>query len=131
MKVIHEFKEFAIKGNVVDLAVGVVIGASFGKIVTSLVNDIIMPPISLLLGGVDFSHKSFVIKQATESASAISINYGLFINNIIDFLIVSFAIFFVIRQINRLKREKPEPTQEQETPADIKLLTEIRDLLNK
>jgi len=109
---IKEFKEFAMKGNVLDMAVGIIIGAAFGKIVTSLVNDVIMPPIGLVLGNVDFSSLAIALRQKTEAAPAVSIRYGAFINTIIDFLIVAFAIFIVIKQLNRLKRPAPaeQPT---------------------
>jgi large conductance mechanosensitive channel len=132
MKMIEEFKEFAIKGNVIDLAVGVIIGAAFGKIVTSLVSDIIMPPIGLLTGEVDFSEKAFVIKGATDIAEAVTINYGIFINNTVNFIIVAFAIFLIIKQINKLKRkEEAKPPAEKKESEDIKLLREIRDSLQK
>jgi len=132
MKIIEEFKEFAIKGNVIDLAVGVIIGAAFGKIVTSLVNDIIMPPIGLLTGEVDFSEKAIVIKQASESVEAVTINYGIFINNTVNFIIVAFAIFIIIKQINKMKRkEEAKPPAEKKESAEITLLREIRDSLNK
>ncbi|HPT69993.1 MAG TPA: large conductance mechanosensitive channel protein MscL, partial [Syntrophomonas sp.] len=111
-----EFREFAVKGNMIDLAIGVIIGAAFGKIVTSLVNDIIMPPIGLLLGKVDFSSlyinlsgKSFASLDEAVKAGAPLIKYGAFINNIIDFLIVAFVIFLVIKQINRMKKQEPAP----------------------
>ncbi|MDX1536002.1 MAG: large-conductance mechanosensitive channel protein MscL [Candidatus Spechtbacterales bacterium] len=107
---LKEFKEFAMKGNVVDMAVGIIIGTAFGKIVSSLVSDVIMPPFGLLLGGVDFADKAFVLKQATDTASAVSINYGLFINTIINFLIVAFSIFIVIKQMQRFKK-KEEPVK--------------------
>jgi len=112
MSLLQEFKEFAVKGNVVDMAVGVVIGGAFGKIVASLVNDVIMPPIGLLLGKVDFSQLSLTLKEATEGTAAVTINYGKFINNMVDFTIVAFCIFLVIKQINRLKRTPPpaDPT---------------------
>jgi len=126
---LQEFKKFAIKGNVVDMAVGIIIGAAFGKIVSSLVADIIMPPIGVLLGGVDFSSLSITLKKATEGAAAITINYGLFINTIIDFVIISFAIFILVKQINRFK--KKEEDKPKETPEDILLLREIRDSLKK
>lgn len=128
----QEFKKFAIKGNAVDMAVGIIIGAAFGKIVTSLVVDIIMPPIGVLLGGIDFSNLVITLKQATETAPAVSINYGMFINTVLDFLIVAFAIFIMVKQIERLKKketEKPiEPAKETE---EIILLREIRDALKK
>lgn len=127
---IEEFKEFAIKGNVIDLAVGVIIGAAFGKIITSLVNDVIMPPIGLLTGEVDFSEKVITIKQATETAEAVTINYGIFINNTVNFLIVAFVIFFAVKQINKMKRkEEAKPPSEKKESEDIKLLREIRDSL--
>lgn len=133
MKMLKEFKEFAMKGNVVDLAVAVVIGGAFGKIVTSFVNDVIMPPIGLLLGGADFSNLKVVMKAATEEAEAVTLNYGSFINTLMDFLIVALAIFVVIKGLNSLKKKKeeapppppPGPTKEET------LLTEIRDLLAK
>src|SRR6185436_14542843 len=103
MSIVKEFKEFAVKGNVVDLAVGLIIGAAFGKIVTSLVNDVIMPPIGLLLGNVDFSKLEFVVSPGPPE---VAIRYGLFINSVIDFLIVALAVFLVIKQINRLKRKE-------------------------
>lgn len=130
-----EFKEFAVKGNVIDLAIGVIIGGAFGKIVTSLVNDIIMPPIGLILGGVDFTKLSITLKSATEEAAAVTINYGAFINNVIDFLIIAFTIFIVIRQMNRLKRKeekKEEKKEEAKGPTEeVLLLREIRDSLKK
>ncbi|GKU27432.1 large-conductance mechanosensitive channel protein MscL [Clostridium folliculivorans] len=126
-----EFKEFAVKGNVIDLAVGVVIGGAFGKIVTSLVNDIIMPIIGALTGGINFTYLKFVIKEASGSKEALTLNYGSFIQNIIDFLIVSFSIFLFIKLINKLKREKKAEVVKAEvkTPEEVLLLQEIRDLL--
>ena len=134
---LKEFKEFAMRGSVVDLAVGVVIGAAFGKIVTSLVDDIIMPPIGLALGGVDFSNFFFVIKgdravdtlTAAKAAKHVTINYGLFINAVINFLIVAFVLFLLIRQINKLA--PPPVAAEPVTPEDVLLLREIRDSLKK
>ncbi|NCS99030.1 large-conductance mechanosensitive channel protein MscL [Candidatus Parcubacteria bacterium] len=134
MKIINEFKEFAIKGNMTDMAVGIIIGGAFGKIVTSLVNDVIMPPIGIMTGSVDFADKAIVLKNATESATAVTLNYGVFINNLIDFFIVAFVIFIVIKQINRLRRREEEAPEEKKVapiPQDIKLLTEIRDSLRK
>jgi large conductance mechanosensitive channel len=107
-----EFKEFAVKGNVVDMAVGVIIGAAFGKIVTALVSQVVMPPIGLLLGSVDFSSLAVVLKEKTDTASAVSINYGLFINTVIDFTIVAFVIFLLVKQINRFKKEAEVTTKE-------------------
>ena len=106
MGIIKEFKDFAVRGNVVDMAVGIIIGAAFGKIVTSLVNDVVMPPIGMLLGNVDFSDLSLVLREATGDAEAVTVNYGAFINNVLDFVIVAFVIFLLIRQINRLKRDE-------------------------
>lgn len=105
MSIIKEFKEFAVKGDAVDMAVGIVIGAAFGKIVSSLVSDVIMPPIGLLLGGVDFKNLKVVMKEAVLDAPAVTLNYGQFINSVIDFLIVAFAIFMVIKGINSLKKK--------------------------
>lgn len=126
---LNEFKAFAMKGNVIDLAVGVVIGTAFGKIVSSLVTDIIMPPIGAITGGIDFSDKVLTLKKATEATSAVTLNYGMFLNNIISFVIVAFAIFMVIKQLNRFK--KKEEAKPASTPEDIVLLREIRDLLKK
>jgi large conductance mechanosensitive channel len=105
MSIIKEFKEFAIKGNAVDMAVGIIIGAAFGKIVSSLVSDVIMPPIGLLLGGVDFKDLKVILKAATLDKPAVTLNYGLFINTTIDFLIVAFSIFLVVKGINMLKKK--------------------------
>lgn len=131
---LKEFKEFAIKGNVVDLAVGVVIGGAFGKIVTSMVNDIIMPIIGALTGGINFSYLKFVIKGAHGDVPAVSLNYGNFIQNIIDFLIVSFSIFLFIKLINKLKKEKRAEITEEvplKPSEEVLLLQEIRDLLKR
>ena len=106
MSIVKEFREFAVKGNAIDMAVGIVIGAGFGKIVASLVSDIIMPPIGLLLGGVDFKNLKLVLKAATINQPAVTLNYGLFINTLIDFLIVAFSIFLVVKGINSLKRKQ-------------------------
>ncbi|OUT63646.1 MAG: large-conductance mechanosensitive channel [Planctomycetaceae bacterium TMED10] len=106
MGMMKEFKEFAMQGNVVDMAVGIVIGASFGKIVTSLVNDVIMPPIGLLLDNVNFSSLAWTLKEATADTKAVSIQYGLFINNVLDFLIVAFCIFMVIKAMNTVRRKE-------------------------
>jgi large conductance mechanosensitive channel len=132
MSMVKEFKEFAMRGNVVDLAVGVIIGGAFGKIVSSFVADVIMPPIGLALGGVDFSSLAFTLKQATETTPAVLLNYGKFINTVIDFLIIAFAIFMVVKGMNSMKKKEVEvPDTPPEPPADVKLLTEIRDLLKK
>jgi large conductance mechanosensitive channel len=107
MGMLSEFKEFAMRGNVMDLAVGIVIGGAFGKIVTSLVNDVVMPPIGLLLSNVDFSNLAVTIRQATEETPAVSIRYGQFLNTVIDFVIVAFVIFMVVKQLNRLSQPAP------------------------
>ena len=111
---LKEFKEFAMRGNVVDMAVGIIIGAAFGKIVSSLVNDVIMPPIGMLLGGIDFSQFLITLKEAVGETPAVTINYGVFLNTVIDFIIIAFAIFMVIRAMNRMKKKEeappPEPT---------------------
>lgn len=109
MKILQEFKAFALRGNVVDMAVGVVIGGAFGKIVSSLVNDVIMPLVGMVAGNVDFSYLAITLKDATETAPAVAIKYGAFINTIIDFTIVAFAIFMVIKQMNRLKKQEAAP----------------------
>lgn len=135
MGMMQEFKEFAVKGNVVDLAVAVIVGGAFGKITTSLVNDVIMPPIGLLLGGVNFSELAITLKEATEEAAAVTINYGLFLQTVIDFTIIAFVIFMVIKGINATKRKKEEapaaPAAPPEPSNEEKLLAEIRDLLKK
>ncbi len=136
---LKEFKEFALKGNVLDMAVGIIIGAAFGKIVSSLVNDIILPPIGLLLVKVDFSSlflnlsgKDYASLAVAKAAGAPTVNIGVFINTVLDFLIVAFAIFLVIRQVNRFMRKKEEPPKEPPKPSeDILLLRDIRDLLQK
>jgi len=127
MSMMKEFKEFAMRGNVLDMAVGIIIGGAFGKIITSLVNDVIMPPIGLLLGGVDFSNLAFTLRQATETAPAVMMKYGTFINTIIDFVIVAFAIFLLVRGVNSLrKKQEAAPAA---PPKQEVLLEEIRDLL--
>ena len=134
---LKEFKEFAMRGNVVDMAVGIIIGAAFGKIVTSLVNDVVMPPIGLLMGNVDFSQlyinlsgTDYASLAEAQAAGAATINYGMFINTLLDFVIVAFAIFMVIRGMNRLKKKQEEaPAEAPVVPAEVKLLTEIRDAL--
>lgn len=133
MSILNEFKAFAIRGNVVDMAVGIIMGAAFGKIVSSLVNDIIMPPIGVIVGGVNFNELAYTLKEATESATAVTINYGLFLQTIIDFLIISAAIFFAVKVINRLQRQKKQDIQAEPPPPppEILLLTDIRDLLTE
>lgn len=130
MSLLSEFKAFAVKGNVVDMAVGIIIGAAFGKIVSSFVGDVIMPPVGLLVGGVDFSDLAITLKAAEGNAPAVVLAYGKFIQTVLDFMIVAFAIFMGVKVINKLKREEaaapeapPAPTKDQE------LLSEIRDLL--
>ena len=137
---LKEFREFAIKGNMIDLAIGVIIGAAFGAIVNSLVKDVVMPPIGLLAGRVDFTNMYFVLApgnpagpymtlDAAQKAGAVTLNMGLFINTIVNFIIVAFVLFFVVRTINRLKREQPEAAAPPAPPEEVLLLTEIRDLL--
>jgi large conductance mechanosensitive channel len=138
-----EFKEFAIRGNVIDLAVGIIIGAAFGKIVDSLVKDIILPPIAMLMGKVDFANLYLLLSEgktpapyatldAAQKAGAVTLNYGVFINVLISFIIVTFAVFLVIKGINNMKREEAiTPAAPAATPEDIELLREIRDLLKK
>jgi large conductance mechanosensitive channel len=106
MNILKEFKEFAMRGNVVDMAVGIIIGAAFGKIISSLVNDVIMPPIGMLLGNVDFSNLTITLKEKTTDAAAVTVKYGAFINTVLDFIIVAFVIFVLIRQMNRLKKKE-------------------------
>ena len=133
MSFIQEFKEFAMKGNVIDMAVGVVIGGAFGKIVTSLVSDIMMPVLGLLTGGMNFTDLKIVLKEAVGQTPAVTINYGSFIQVTVDFIIIAFCIFCAIKAINKLKKPAPapEPTAPAEPSEEIKLLTEIRDLLKK
>ena len=129
-KFFHEFKEFAMRGNVLDMAIGVVIGAAFGKIVSSFVGDVVMPPIGLLIGGVDFSDLAITLKAAEGDIPAVVLSYGKFIQTVLDFVIVAFAIFMGVKVINRLKREEAAAPAEPPAPTkDQELLTEIRDLL--
>ena len=140
---LKEFREFAVRGNVVDMAVGIIIGAAFGKIVDSLVKDLIMPPIGLLLGKVDFTNLFVVLKsgavpgtyltvEAAQKAGAVTFNYGIFINTMISFVIVAFAVFLLVRAINRLRREEQaKPAEPATPPEEIALLREIRDALKK
>ncbi|MCK5919187.1 MAG: large-conductance mechanosensitive channel protein MscL [Cocleimonas sp.] len=126
MGMISEFKEFAMKGSLVDMAVGIIIGGAVGKMISSLVEDVIMPPIGVLLGGVDFSDLSFVIQKAPE----VAIKYGAFVQTLIDFIIIAFVIFIMIKIINKAKRNKEEE-KEEAAPTSEDLLTEIRDLLKR
>ncbi|MFZ3048346.1 MAG: large-conductance mechanosensitive channel protein MscL [Desulfatirhabdiaceae bacterium] len=132
MSMVQEFKKFAMRGNVVDMAVGFILGAAFGKIVSSFVADVIMPPIGLLIGGVDFSNLAITIKQAVGETTAVTINYGKFIQNVFDFLIIAFSIFMAIKAMNALKKkEEQAPVQPPEPTKEEMLLTEIRDILRQ
>ena len=132
MGMMKEFKEFAVRGNVMDMAVGIIIGAAFGKIVSSFVADVIMPPIGVLIGGIAFSHLAYTIKEAAGAAPAVVIGYGKFIQTIIDFIIIAFSIFIVVKGINSLKRKEEEaPEAPPARPAQEVLLAEIRDLLKE
>lgn len=132
MSIFKEFREFAMRGNVVDLAVGVIIGAAFSKIVSSLVADIIMPPLGMLLGGVDFKQFHLILREAEGNIPAVVMNYGSFLQNIFDFIIVAFAIFSAIKLMNKMRRKQiEEPAKTPEVTAEEKLLTEIRDLLSQ
>ncbi len=133
---LREFKEFAMRGNVLDMAIGIIIGAAFGKIITSFVNDVLMPPIGLLLGQVDFSDlylnlsgTEYASLAVAKEAGAATLNYGAFLNTVIDFVIVAFAIFLLIKQINRFAKKPEAPAEPPPPPAEQVLLTEIRDLL--
>ena len=141
-KIIQEFKEFALKGNVMDMAVGVIIGGAFGKIVTSFVSDVLMPPIGVMLGGVDFNElkvtlKDAYINEANEVVEAVTLNYGAFIQNVVDFLIIAICVFLMIKGINKLsnlKKKEEVPAEPEAEPAPTKeevLLSEIRDLLKE
>ncbi len=130
MSILQEFKAFAVKGNMIDMAVGIIIGAAFGKIVSSLVGDVIMPPLGMIIGGVDFSDLAITLKAAEGEAPAVLLAYGKFIQTIIDFTIVAFAIFMGVKAINKLQREKEaEPAAPPAPTKDQELLSEIRDLL--
>jgi large conductance mechanosensitive channel len=132
MKLVDEFKTFAMKGNVVDMAVGIIIGAAFGKIVSSMVSDIIMPPLGLLIGGVNFTDLKVILKAAAETNTAVTWNYGNFLQVCFDFLIVAFAVCMVIKAINRTKKkEEAAPAAPPAPPKQEVLLSEIRDLLKK
>lgn len=135
MNILKEFKTFAMRGNVIDLAVGIIIGGAFGKIVSSVVNDIIMPPIGLAIGGVDFKELKIVLKEAAGDKLAVTLNYGNFLQVTFDFMIVAFAVFLLIKGINSLKKKEEiavsAPVAPPPPPQDIVLLSEIRDLLKK
>ena len=130
MGMMSEFKEFAMRGNVVDMAVGIVIGGAFGKIVSSFVSDILMPPLGLLMGGVDFSDLAVVLKEAVGEVPAVTLNYGMFIQTVVDFVIIAFAIFMVIKAMNNMKKKEEAKPEEPAKPSEeVVLLTEIRDSL--
>lgn len=132
MGMLKEFKQFAMRGNVMDMAIGIIIGAAFGKIVSSIVGDIIMPPIGILLGGVDFSSLAITLKAGSEGVAPVTINYGVFINTVIDFIIIAFAIFMVIKGLNSMKKKEEEKPAAPPAPSKEEvLLAEIRDELRK
>ena len=132
MSMMSEFKSFAMRGNVVDMAVGIVIGGAFGKIVSSFVNDVLMPPIGMMMGGVDFADLAVVLKEASGDVAAVTLNYGSFIQTIVDFLIIAFAIFMVVKAMNNMKKKEEEaPAAPPKPSAEEVLLTEIRDALKK
>lgn len=128
MSIATEFKKFALKGNVVDLAVGVIIGGAFGKIVSALVDNVLMPPLGLLVGGMDFSQLKFVLQAAAEGKPEVTIGYGLFLQNVVNFVIIAWSLFLVVKAMNRIYEEPKAPAA---TPEDILLLREIRDSLKK
>lgn len=130
MSMMKEFRDFAMRGNVVDMAIGIIIGAAFGKIVTSFVNDVLMPPLGIALGGVKFSDLALTLKDAAGETAAVTLNYGNFIQTTVDFIIIAFAIFMMVKVMNSLKKKAEEkPAAPAEPPAQEKLLAEIRDLL--
>ena len=132
MSMMSEFRDFAMRGNVVDMAVGIVIGGAFGKIVSSFVNDVLMPPIGMALGGVDFSDLAMTLKEASGDVAAVTLNYGAFIQTVVDFVIIAFAIFMVIKAMNNLKKKEEEaPAEPPAPPRQEVLLEEIRNLLAK
>lgn len=132
MGMISEFKKFAVKGNVMDMAVGIIIGAAFGKIVTAFVNGVMMPPLGMLLGGVDFSDLAIVLKEATENTEAVTLQWGAFVQTAIDFLIIAFAVFLMVKAMNNMKtKEEEKPAEPPKPSKEEALLTEIRDLLKQ
>jgi large conductance mechanosensitive channel len=132
MKIIQEFKEFALRGNIIDMAVGIIIGAGFGKIVDSAVKDVLMPPLGFIVGGIDFSSLQIVLKEAQGAVPAVAIKYGMFLNALLSFSIVAFAVFMLLRGVNSLRRrEAVAPTVPSAPSREEVLLTEIRDLLKK
>jgi len=132
MSMMSEFKSFAMRGNVMDMAVGIVIGGAFGKIVSSFVNDVLMPPIGMMMGGVDFNDLAVVLKEASGDVAAVTLNYGSFIQTVVDFLIIAFAIFMVVKAMNNMKKKEEEaPAAPPKPSAEEVLLTEIRDALKR
>ena len=131
MGFIKEFKEFAMKGNVMDMAVGVIIGGAFGKIVSSFVSDVLMPPLGMLLGGLDFKDMKWILAEAVGETPAVALNYGMFIQNVFDFLIIAISIFMVIKAMNSMKKAEAPAPEVPAGPSDNELLAEIRDLLKK
>jgi large conductance mechanosensitive channel len=132
MGMLKEFREFAVKGNMIDMAVGIIIGAAFGRVVQSLVNDIIMPPLGMAIGGVDFAELAVVLKEATAEAAAVTISYGAFIQTLVDFLIIALAIFVAVKVINTMKRREEVKPAEPKPPSDeLLVLREIRDSLKQ
>jgi large conductance mechanosensitive channel len=141
MKILNEFKSFAIKGNVADIGIGIIIGGAFTQVTNSFVNDLIMPPLGLLTGNVDFSSRAFVLRQATEISEAITLNYGMFINVLLNFLIISFVIFLIVKQMNKIREElenvkkeelenvKKNDSDESKKVPQLEILSEIRDLI--
>lgn len=129
MSLLNEFKAFAVRGNVVDMAVGIIMGAAFGKIVSSLVNDIIMPPIGVIIGGVSFNKLAITLKEASGDVAAVTMNYGQFIQTVVDFLIISAAIFVAVKIINKLQKQKQEVQAEAPPSAEVQILTDIKNLL--
>lgn len=132
MSMMTEFRQFAMRGNVVDMAVGIIIGGAFGKIVSSFVNDVLMPPLGVLLGGMDFAELAITLKEASGEVAAVTLNYGSFVQSVVDFVIIAFAIFMMIKVMNSMQRKAQEKPVEPPRPsAEESLLTEIRDLLKK
>ena len=132
MSMMSEFKSFAMRGNVIDMAVGIVIGGAFGKIVSSFVSDVLMPPIGIMMGGVDFGDLAVVLQEASGDVAAVTLNYGSFIQTVVDFLIIAFAIFMVVKAMNNMKKKEEEaPAAPPKPSAEVELLTEIRDSLKK
>lgn len=130
MNILKEFKTFAMKGNVIDMAVGIIIGAAFGKIVSSFVNNVLMPPLGILIGGVDFTNLAIVLKEAVGETPAVTLSYGIFIQTVVDFLIIAFAIFLTIKAMNTLKKKEEAAPAAPPAPSNQEiLLTEIRDIL--